>query len=108
MILSKSILRKLSNLHQTQKFAIAIPSLFFLSCLAKHYLENLRGTWTYAYGGVTCLTICFLMFFFSLANSISILRDLKIKWTEKILWLLLSSSVFLLSVGVMVVDFIFN
>lgn len=92
-------MKKFKHLDETQKFAIAIPLLFFLSCLTKHYLENFRGTWFYAYGGTGCLIICFLMFFFSLINSISIIRNLKLKWPEKFLWLLLSSSVFLLVAG---------
>ena len=52
------------KLDETQKYPIAIPFLFFISGLTKHYLENFRGTWIYAYGGMACLIVCFLMFFF--------------------------------------------
>ncbi|SHM69179.1 hypothetical protein SAMN05444484_108141 [Flavobacterium chilense] len=95
-------MKKFRNLDETQKFAIAIPALFILSCLIKRYLENFRGTWIYAYGSVGCIIVCFLMFFFSLANSISIIRYLKIKLLPKILWFLLSASVFLLIAGLMI------
>lgn len=99
-------MKKNNHLHQTQKFAIAIPALFILSCLTKRYIERFRISsefrWIYEYGSIISLIVCFLMFFFSLANSISIIRDLKMKLLPKILWLLLSSSVFLLFIGLII------
>ncbi|OXA92806.1 hypothetical protein [Flavobacterium hercynium] len=90
---------KFKNLDETQKFAIAIPVLFLVSGVAKSLVQRFRSSsdfhWIYVVGNVSCIVLSILLFFFSLANSISIIRDLKIKWTEKVLWLLLSSSIFL-------------
>ncbi|KRB54164.1 hypothetical protein ASD98_17970 [Flavobacterium sp. Root186] len=93
-------MKKFRNLHETQKFAIVIPALFFLSCLTKHYLENFRGTLIYAYGSTITLFLSLFLVLFSLVNSILILRDLKIKLIQKLLWFLLSALPFLyLSIG---------
>lgn len=99
-------MNKYKNLHETQKFAIAIPLLFLLSCLTKHYVERFRISlefrWIYEYASIGSLILCFVLIFFSLANSILILRDLKTKLLPKILWLLLSSSIFLLTAGLLI------
>lgn len=92
-------IEKLKNLDLTQKLAIAIPVLFILSCLTKRYIERFRFStefrWVYEYGNFGTLILCIFLVFFSFANSILVLRDLKIKLLPKFLWFLLSLSVFL-------------
>jgi hypothetical protein len=88
------------KLDLTQKIAIAIPTLFFLSCVTKRFIERFRFStdfrWIYEYGSFGTLLLCIFLVIFSFANSILMLRDLKTKWLKKTLWLLLSSFVFLL------------
>jgi hypothetical protein len=98
--MSNTTLKKYRNLDETQKFAVAIPVLFLLNCAIKSFVEKFRISqdfhWIYVYGSMGALILCFLLYFFSLANSISIIRDLKTSVLKKVLWVLLSSSVFLL------------
>lgn len=97
------------KLDLTQKIAIAIPILFFLSCATKRFVERFRFStdfrWIYEYGSFGSLLLCIFLVIFSFANSILMLRDLKAKWPEKTLWLLLNSSVFLLVSGLMMTIF---
>ncbi|MEL1252863.1 hypothetical protein AAEO57_03680 [Flavobacterium sp. DGU38] len=99
-------MKKHIQLHQTQKFAIAIPVLFVSSCATKHWVERFRFSvefrWIYEYVGVSALLLSFFLVVFSFTNSILVLRDLKSKGFQKALWFLLSSSVFLLFAGLMV------
>ncbi|WP_343613302.1 hypothetical protein [Flavobacterium sp.] len=99
-------MKNLKNLHLTQKIAIAIPVLFILSGLTKRYVERFRFStdfrWIYEYGSIGAFLLIMFLVIFSFANSILMLRDLKIEWPKKILWLLLSSSVFLLAAGLMI------
>ncbi len=95
----QNIILKYKNLDENQKFAIAIPVLFLLSGAIHKLVERFRISddfhWLYAYGStITLFLSCFLVVF-SLTNSILILRDLKIKPIPKLLWFLLSLSVFL-------------
>lgn len=97
------------KLDLTQKIAIAIPILFFLSCITKRFVERFRFStdfrWIYEYGSFGTLLLCIFLIIFSFANSILMLRDLKAKWPEKTLWFLLSSSVFLFVSGLMMTLF---
>ncbi|WP_193846300.1 hypothetical protein [Flavobacterium hungaricum] len=61
--------------------------------------------WIYEYGSFGTLLLCIFLVIFSFANSILMLRDLKAKWQQKTLWLLLSSSIFLLVLGLMMTLF---
>lgn len=92
-------MKKHKSLDETKKFAIAIPILFLVSGAIKRYVERFRISsdfhWIYVCGSMGALILCFVLVFFSLANSISIVRDLKDKWYIKVFWLLFSSSVFL-------------
>lgn len=93
------ILKKYSSLHLIQKFAIAIPVLSILSYLTKRYVERFRFSdefrWIYEYGSFGSLMLSLLLIVLSFANSILIIWVLKIKILPKILWFLLSLSVFL-------------
>ncbi|MBE8725212.1 hypothetical protein C4F50_09660 [Flavobacterium sp. KB82] len=97
------------KLDLTQKIAIVIPILFFLSCFTKRFIERFRMSndfrWIYEYGSFGTLLLCIFLVIFSFANSILMLRDLKAKWQQKTLWLLLSSSIFLLVLGLMMTLF---
>ena len=88
-------MKKFRNLHETQKFAIAIPILFVISGATRHYLENFRGTLTYAYGATFTLFLNLFLVVFSFVNSILIVKDLRLKFVPKSLWLLLNGSIFL-------------
>ena len=92
-------MKKLSNLHLTQKLAIAIPLLSILSYLAKRYVETFRFSdefrSIYEYGSFGSLMLTLLLIVLSFGNSILIIWVLKIKLLSKILWFLLSLSVFL-------------
>lgn len=88
-------MKKFKNLHETQKFAIAIPILFVISSATRHYLENFRGTLTYAYGATFTLFLSLFLVVFSFVNSILIVKDLRLKFVPKSLWLLLNASIFL-------------
>ncbi|MCP2026736.1 hypothetical protein L1276_001880 [Flavobacterium sp. HSC-32F16] len=88
-------MKKFKNLHETQKFAIAIPILFVISGATRHYLENFRGTLTYAYGATFTLFLSLFLVVFSFVNSILIVKDLRLKFVPKSLWLLLNASIFL-------------
>ncbi|TPG32594.1 hypothetical protein EAH81_25230 [Flavobacterium pectinovorum] len=105
-MMQNSRLKKYYNLDLTQKFAIAIPVLFLLSCLTKRYIERFRFSqefrWIYEYGSFGALILCLLLVVFSFINSISIIGGLKIKLLPKILWFLLSSSVFFLIMGLLI------
>lgn len=107
MILSKTILKEFRNLDETQKYAIAIPVLFLISGLTKHYLENFRGTLLYAYGATFTLFLSLFLVVFSFVNSILIIKDLRLKFVPKSLWLLLSASIFLyMFIGMAIAMFI--
>lgn len=99
-------MKKHIQLHETQKFAIAIPVLFALSCATKHWVERFRFSvefrWIYEYVGVGALLLSFLLIIFSFTNSVLILRDLKINGFQKALWFLLTSSIFLLFAGLII------
>jgi len=100
-------LKNNNHLHLTQKFAIAIPALFILSCLTKHYVQRFRYSsefrWIYEYGSNISLSLCCLLVIFSFVNSISMF-DLRIKLIPKSLWILLSASVFLyIAIGMTIV-----
>lgn len=99
-------MKKHIQLHETQKFAIAIPVLFALSCATKHWVERFRFSvefrWIYEYVGVGALLLSFFLIIFSFTNSFLILRDLKINGFQKALWFLLSSSIFLLFAGLII------
>ena len=102
-------MKKQTDFYQTQKFAIAIPALFFLSCLTKHYIERFRFSsefrWIYEYGSNISLSLCCLLVIFSFVNSISMF-DLKIKLIPKLFWILLIASVFLyIAIGMIIVMF---
>lgn len=92
-------IKKLKKLDLTQKLAIAIPVLFILSCLTKRYIERFRFSselrWIYEIGSLGTLILCIFLVVFSFANSILVIRDLKINLLPKLLWFLLSLSVFL-------------
>ena len=80
-------MKNLKNLDLTQKIAIAIPVLFLLSCLTKHYVEIFRFStnfhWIYVYGSTGSLLLSLFLVIFSFANAVLILRDLKLKWQKK-------------------------
>jgi len=102
-------MKKQNDFYQTQKFAIAIPALFILSCLTKHYIERFRFSsefrWIYEYGSNISLSLSCLLVIFSFVNSISMF-DLRIKLIPKLLWILLSASVFLyIAIGMTIVMF---
>lgn len=98
-VMQNTILKKYHNLDLTQKLAIAIPVLFILSCLTKRYIERFRFSselrWIYEIGSFGTLILCIFLVVFSFANSILVIRDLKINLLPKLLWFLLSLSVFL-------------
>lgn len=93
-------MKKYHDLDLTQKIAIAIPVLFILSCLTKRFIERFRFSdefrWIYEYGSFSTLILCIFLVVFSFANSILVIRDLKIKPLSKTLWFLLSVAPFLL------------
>jgi hypothetical protein len=95
VILPKSILTKFKDLYLTQKLAIIVPVSFILSCATRHYLESFRGTLIYAYGATFTLFLNLFLVVFSFVNSIFIIKDLRLKFVPKSLWLLLSASIFL-------------
>jgi len=103
------ILKKYNSLHLTQKFAIAIPALFILSCFTKHYVQRFRPSiefrWIYEYGSNYSLSFSVLLVVFSLVNSVLIFKDLKTKPNTKLFWLLLSSSVFLYIVSELYISY---
>ncbi|MNF87238.1 hypothetical protein D3C84_696970 [compost metagenome] len=93
------LLKKYRNLDETQQFAILIPILFLLSGIIHKLVSRFRGSgeflWLFAsVSTITLFLSCFLILF-SLVNSILIIRDLRMKIVHKILWILLSLSVFL-------------
>ena len=102
-------LKKLKKLDLTQKLAIAIPVMFILSCLTKCYIERFRFSdefrWIYENGSFGILILCIFLVVFSFANSILLIRDLKTKLLPKLLWFLLSLSVFLYVAIALIVSF---
>lgn len=103
------IIKKLKKLDLTQKLAIAIPILFILSCLTKSYIERFRFSdefrWIYENGSFGTLILCIFLVVFSFANSILLIRDLKTKLLPKLLWILLSLSVFLYVAIALIITF---
>ncbi|WP_139260385.1 hypothetical protein [Flavobacterium defluvii] len=95
-------MKTIKNLDILQKFAIAIPVLFFLSCIVKHYLENFRGTLIYAYGSTITFFLSLFLVLLSLVNSVLILIDLNTKPIPKFVWFLLSMSIFFLFAGLII------
>ena len=93
-----SITLKYKNLNQIQKFAIAIPITFILFSLFGNFVQQFRFSdefhWLYEYGSLMTLVLCLFCYVFSLANSIIIIRELKLDFRYKIIWLFLSSVVF--------------
>ncbi|MBF0694636.1 MAG: hypothetical protein IR153_06225 [Flavobacterium sp.] len=88
------------NVHEfntSQKLAILIPTIFILNAALKSFIERFRISedfhWIYGWGSIITLIIGLLTIASSAANSISIILEPKFKL--KILWLLLSASVFL-------------
>ncbi|OXA70132.1 hypothetical protein B0A67_17635 [Flavobacterium aquidurense] len=102
-------IKKLKKLDLTQKLAIAIPILFILSCLTKSYIERFRFSdefrWIYENGSFGTLILCIFLVVFSFANSILLIRDLKTKLLPKLLWILLSLSVFLYVAIALIITF---
>ncbi|MFG4001039.1 hypothetical protein ACGI8V_02645 [Flavobacterium aquidurense] len=102
-------IKKLKKLDLTQKLAIAIPILFILSCLTKRYIERFRFSdefrWIYENGSFGTLILCIFLVVFSFANSILLIRDLKTKLLAKLLWILLSLSVFLYVAIALIITF---
>ena len=87
------------KLHKTQKFAIAIPIILLFSICTKFFVEKFRISkdlhWIFEYGSLGALIISLLCIVFSFVNSVLIVQDLKLESNKKIIWILLSASVFL-------------
>lgn len=89
----------MKKLNLLQKFSILIPILYIIGEFISYYVERFRADenlhWIYNNGKDLSLLICYGAVFWSLINSILIVRELKTKTLYKIFWFLLSISTFL-------------
>jgi hypothetical protein len=103
---------KMEKLNRIQKFAIIIPGIFITAICISTFVERYRVIrelrWVYEYGKDFSLIIFYGAVVWSIVNSILIWRDLKIETPKKILWFLISISVFLYLVVMMTIVMLSN
>lgn len=89
----------MKKLNLLQKFSILIPILYIVGEFISYYVERFRADenlhWIYNNGKDLSLLMCYGTVFWSMINSILIVRELKTKTLYKIFWFLLSISTFL-------------
>lgn len=83
------------KLHKYQKLALLIPLIpnigVGISILTDPFRISMSFRWLFLTGKITCLALWLVGITWAIINGIAIVRELKLKWVYKILWLIINS-----------------
>jgi hypothetical protein len=90
----------LKNINWTKKSGILIIGVCISAMLLKYFVQPFRGTWIYQYGSIISLFVFYGAIFWSLINTILLIKKHKSNLKNNLIWIFLSATPFLY-IGIM-------
>ncbi|MFD0835699.1 hypothetical protein ACFQ0I_07995 [Mariniflexile aquimaris] len=90
----------LRNINWTKNSGILIIGICLSAMLLKYLVQPYRGTWIYQYGSMISLLVFYGGIFWSLINTILLIKKHKSDFKNNLIWIFLSAIPFLY-IGIM-------
>ena len=89
--LYKPVSKHLKNLNRYNKYSFIIIVICLIGALLMEIVRDYRGTWIFKYGHILSLIIFYSGIFWSILNTINLIKYFKASLNKKLFWIFIAS-----------------